>query len=249
VINAFTTIAESAITDERIWINAPDVIQLPVVNQSASILNTGNLVRRDTGTGGYPFSINTTTTESDTRVLGIIQGRTAASGGAGYVVTQGVVAVICDEAVAIGDYLEASTTAGQAQKIVTATGIEMPFGVVLTANTGAGTACLAYVNFNALMLTLPQVARITTGSYTGNGTDNRDITGVGFTPKYVHIQRATTDAGYFSFSSMPADTSFTFTGTAGVANAIQAFNSDGFQIGSSTPVNNSGSTFYYMCIG
>jgi hypothetical protein len=235
VVNAFVTIAASAITDERIWINAPDVMQMPVINQSASILNTGNLVRRDTGTGGYPFSITTTTSEGDNRVLGIIMGRTAASGGAGYVVTQGVIPVICDESVAIGDYLESSTTAGQAQKIVI-TGLAIPFGVVLTANTGAGTACLAYVNFNAQMIRNSQIGNIVTGTYTGNGGVSRAITGLGFQARYLIIyDQGVNNITVYATASDAAGNAKTSTASYST-DMIISLDSDGFTVGDGTPL-------------
>lgn len=92
-------------------------------------------------------------------------------------------------------------------------------------------------------------ARISVGSYSGNATDNRWITGVGFTPKWVIIQRGTSSVTYHSNSAMPADTSFGFSAAGVKTDYIQAYNSDGFQIGANADVNASAATFYYTAIG
>lgn len=91
------------------------------------------------------------------------------------------------------------------------------------------------------------------GSYTGDGNDNRSITGLGFLPKVVFISADSSSvgaSGIMSFDSMPSDSS-TFVGdnTSLLSNYIQAFESDGFEIGSNARVNNSGTTFYYFALG
>lgn len=99
------------------------------------------------------------------------------------------------------------------------------------------------------LLNAISVARLAVGSYVGNGVDNRWITGIGFTPKFVILQRAATSVAVYRLSSMPADNSARF-GSAGlVANLIQAENSDGFQVGSNADVNINTETFYYLCGG
>lgn len=141
--NGYTTIANSDITDLRSYANLPARVIQEITNSNASALEYGTLVVRDTGTGGR--AVDTTTTENDPDVWGIIESRTLGSGGAGRVVQFGVVEVICDEAVVAGDTLVASTTAGEAQ--ANDQPMVRPFGVVLTANSGAGTRALAFVNF------------------------------------------------------------------------------------------------------
>lgn len=92
-------------------------------------------------------------------------------------------------------------------------------------------------------------ARIAVGSYTGNGSDNRQITGVGFTPKFVLIKRADANPAVWRFG-IAGDASFQVTATGGsAANYIQSLDSDGFTIGTDISVNNNTSTFYYVAIG
>lgn len=93
-----------------------------------------------------------------------------------------------------------------------------------------------------------------TGTYTGDGTDDRHITGVGFRPKFVMIKgdtsTASTSGGIAYIDSMTADNSFDMeSGGSLTSNRIQSVTSDGFTIGSSSTVNESGKSFYYVCIG
>lgn len=95
---------------------------------------------------------------------------------------------------------------------------------------------------------ITDLARIATGTYTGNASDDRSITGIGFTPKFVQIKAsAITEVARYGVTgdnSWYMDTSTSF-----AANFIQAFNSDGFQLGSNAGVNNNGTTYYYLAIG
>lgn len=87
------------------------------------------------------------------------------------------------------------------------------------------------------------------GSYTGNNTDNRSITGVGFKPEWVIIQATSTDQARHKLASTGAstDTSQLFDVVADETNRIQALESDGFQLGTSVGVNVS-STYYYIAL-
>lgn len=83
-------------------------------------------------------------------------------------------------------------------------------------------------------------------TYTGNATDNRTISGVGFVPQYVIVMNGTTDGLTARTSNMSTDISLHFNSTAPAANGIQAMDaSDGFQVGSSNAVNRNTTTHYY----
>lgn len=140
--SGFSTIAQSVITDRRSYAFTEDVIITPIINQSASVLNTGNIVIRDTSGGSN--KVTTSTTPADSRVWGVIEGKTQASGGAGRIVQFGIFPVICSESVAIGDKLEHSATAGQARKQIRTS--QPAFAIVLEANSGAATPALCFVN-------------------------------------------------------------------------------------------------------
>jgi hypothetical protein len=83
------------------------------------------------------------------------------------------------------------------------------------------------------------------GSYTGDGTDNRQITGIGFQPDLV-IMRAR-DSGQYAVwrsSTMSGDKTAYFAQAAALfANAIQSLDSDGFTVGTHATVNSNGVTY------
>jgi hypothetical protein len=83
-------------------------------------------------------------------------------------------------------------------------------------------------------------------TYTGNATDNRSITGVGFQPDLVWIKRSTAVNGITRPSTLAGDASQYFVSTANVADRIQTLQVDGFQIGGNqTETNTSGGTYRY----
>jgi hypothetical protein len=91
---------------------------------------------------------------------------------------------------------------------------------------------------------------VVTGTYTGNGIDNRNITGVGFTSEWVVIQGGT----YHSFHKSQATGASTdicqyFSVVDNVSDAIQSIGSDGFQVGAGTMRTNVNAVaYYYFCV-
>jgi len=107
------------------------------------------------------------------------------------------------------------------------------------------------------------ICLIKTGTYTGDGTTSQDITGLGFTPKYVRIWRSRTGASQNTnpfettdglvdnhVDGLAVDLSAANMKTA--TNAIAAIISDGFRVddddGNSHP-NQSGVVYEYLAIG
>ncbi|MFB3882869.1 MAG: hypothetical protein ACE149_16515 [Armatimonadota bacterium] len=84
------------------------------------------------------------------------------------------------------------------------------------------------------------------GSYVGNGSDNRSITGVGFQPDVVAAKGDRASYGYWRPSSLAGDLSLAFHSSGSYANLIQALESDGFQVGTQVEVNYSGTTYYWF---
>lgn len=88
-----------------------------------------------------------------------------------------------------------------------------------------------------------------TGSYTGNGADNRNITGVGFQPDVVIIRYDNNTVSVIRTANMPADSAKRITSNAALdANYIQSFAADGFQIGSNNNVNQNGRLFHWVAM-
>lgn len=88
---------------------------------------------------------------------------------------------------------------------------------------------------------------VASGSYTGNATDNRDIT-AGFAPAGVFIKGdSTSNEAAGRFSSHSGDDSFCDTGAA-TTNIIQGFGSTTFQVGTDGCVNENAVTMYWVAI-
>jgi hypothetical protein len=91
------------------------------------------------------------------------------------------------------------------------------------------------------------------GTYTGNNTDNRNITGVGFQPEWVLLQTTSNSHSMHKMNSTGASTDSSQFGAtvANMSNIIQALQADGFQVGKSISYgvpNATGATCYYAAI-
>jgi hypothetical protein len=105
--------------------------------------------------------------------------------------------------------------------------------------------------FTAILLLSPltaRAARVASGSYTGNGADNRLITGLGFQPNFVLVQSDGGNGGVMRFEGMPEDKAALFGSGTLVSNTLQRFLSDGFEIGNSSRVNANGITYYWLAL-
>jgi len=93
------------------------------------------------------------------------------------------------------------------------------------------------------------------GTYTGDGTDNRSITGVGFKPNAVYVKNSTSatalnrrlaasnDQQLSNASSLPSEAA------VDLSDYIQKFESDGFQIGAGVGVNENTIVHYWFAFG
>jgi len=83
--------------------------------------------------------------------------------------------------------------------------------------------------------------------YTGNATDNRNLTGMGFQPDWCWIKDRNSDEGHQVYDSSRGVEKRIQTNTAGAEEAtsdkFQAFLSDGFQVGASNDTNKNASGF------
>lgn len=95
---------------------------------------------------------------------------------------------------------------------------------------------------------------VQTGYYIGNATDNRAITGLGFSPDMVLIKDNTSagsDGILWKTSAVAGETTYKLgeaEATLGT-NAIQSLDSDGFTIGTNTDVNSSNIMYYWVAFG
>lgn len=91
---------------------------------------------------------------------------------------------------------------------------------------------------------------MTTGTYTGNGADNRDYSVASdFNADFVIVRSGNTSSSYgavYNVTESYDDYSSFFTDTANAVNYIQKLTTDGFQLGSNAAVNESGVAQYYI---
>jgi hypothetical protein len=114
-------------------------------------------------------------------------------------------------------------------------------GTSTEANTNGTT--YAYVAWNEIGGLMKE------GSYTGDGADNRGITGATFQPTYAMVKSSTTgaicDRAVQRPASMPGDSTLYFSAVANFADGIQALQTDGFQLGTNCRVNTNGNPYYW----
>ncbi len=92
----------------------------------------------------------------------------------------------------------------------------------------------------------PGNLRMASGSFTGDGADNRSID-AGFEPDLVIVKASTSQIGWARTSSMTGDSSKPLTGaTALLTDRIESFTADGFTVGTNAAVNGSGTTYYWQ---
>jgi len=90
---------------------------------------------------------------------------------------------------------------------------------------------------------------IDVGSYVGNGVDATSITSVGFKPNWVFLKQTGAVAGVHNSTESYGDSTSYFTDEANIVNAIQALESNGFQVGTSNTSNADTLTYYYAGFG
>ncbi len=88
--------------------------------------------------------------------------------------------------------------------------------------------------------------RMSVGSYTGNGEDDRSLSGVGFSPDYLIIKASVNETALHRSTLPTGDSTLTFSASANLANAIQRLEADGFQVGTANAVNGPKTTYYWM---
>ena len=120
---------------------------------------------------------------------------------------------------------------------------------LISKNIAIQTACIGFLfSFSSYVMH----AQILSGTYVGDGIDNRAITGIGFQPDVVviRVQEATgagTGLAVIRTSSMSGDVTKPLVGgTAIAANMIQSLDANGFTLGTDVNVNGSGNNYHWM---
>jgi hypothetical protein len=116
------------------------------------------------------------------------------------------------------------------------------FSVGNSATVNSNAATYHYIAWNE------DVDEMDTSAYTGTGASHA-ISGVGFQPAFVmvHANDTTTGrAGAMRSSAMSGTASQLFTATTNESTGITALGSGSFTVGTSTTVNNNGTTYDYV---
>ncbi|MFZ2188032.1 MAG: fibronectin type III domain-containing protein, partial [Candidatus Moraniibacteriota bacterium] len=83
------------------------------------------------------------------------------------------------------------------------------------------------------------------GSYTGDGLDDKAISGIGFQPNYVWVKGNISQNGIHRSSSMPDNESQYFAATADLTTGIKSMATDGFTVGTHATVNTASTVYRY----
>jgi hypothetical protein len=83
------------------------------------------------------------------------------------------------------------------------------------------------------------------GSFTGNGTDGRLITGVGFQPDLVFLIPNDANRSSWRSATFPDADASAFGSDFNMSNTLEALNADGFTVGRDARGNKAGASFYY----
>jgi signal peptidase I len=142
-----------------------------------------------------------------------------------------------------------STMVGDASKVLGTGAVLVPNGIQSFDTDGFVVGTDTKVNGGSSRtyhwVALQRGTDFAVGSYLGDGTDDRSITGVGLQPAWV-LTLGDGDDSIVRPSSLTGDASYAITGTSSFANRIQALESDGFQVGSNATTNESGTTYHFL---
>ena len=90
--------------------------------------------------------------------------------------------------------------------------------------------------------------QIKVGTYTGNGSDDRIISGIGFEPHLVILKGGANHSVFKTKWMNTGNAGYFANNVADLANSIQLIDSDGFQVGTDVTANENGTTYYYVAI-
>jgi len=111
---------------------------------------------------------------------------------------------------------------------------------VNSMNPGGAVSTYHYVAFREAP------GRLNTGTYIGDGSDDQEITDIGFQPDYVWIKRSSVDSrAVHRTSSLTGDVTLQFGNEPNNIDQIKALQRDGFRVGSHPNVNIEGDTYHY----
>ncbi len=207
----------------------------------------------DTGRLNFPVLKTATTTNGDTRITGKVTGLANTTFRIEFF----------SNAYGVADssgYGEASTYLGFASVTTDANGngtidttisnttLSTGSTVTATATIDNGGGSYGITSEMAGNIVVDQANLFISGSYVGNGIDDRVIAGLGFRPEAILIMSS--NGSVIRTSTMAGDASKVGgSATSLTSNVIQSLTGDGFTVGTSSVANSSGVTYNWVAFG
>ena len=117
-------------------------------------------------------------------------------------------------------------------------------GFQIGSNAAVNTGSSVY-NYVAWRRVAKQT-EILTGTYVGNGTDNRAITGLGFAPELVIVKGDDVQNGVLRAYTMSGDLTKDLIDGSMAADRIQSLDAEGFTVGTDARVNAAGVSYHWI---
>lgn len=143
--------------------------------------------------------------------------------------------------------LRSSTMAGDASKPLTGATALFTNRIQSLTATGFVVGNNAQVNTSGTTyqwMAFKSSPELKVGSYTGNGSSNRSIGGIGFSPGQTILLSAAADNAHQRMAGMSRG--FDFDGNTGITNGVLGQHADGFNVGNSAQANTSGRVYHYV---
>lgn len=148
----------------------------------------------------------------------------------------------------IAPVIRTSAMSGDASKVISTAGALAPNLVQSLTADGFTLGTSSRVNASGTTywwVAMKTGANVAVGSYTGNGGDDRDISGLPFRPDWL-ITMGDGRNDWFRPGPVSGDRSYQINGAGSASNRIQRLRADGFQIGSNRDVNQNGRDYYWI---
>ena len=135
---------------------------------------------------------------------------------------------------------------GRTQRLAALAAAALVLGAALTIGQTLGAFGSVAANSSNSFSAASDFFRFASGSYTGNGTDGRTISGVGFRPDLILVKGNNTSVAAGRTSTMSGDATKPLSGaTALSADWIHSITADGFTLGTNAAVNANGTAYQW----
>ncbi len=161
----------------------------------------------------------------------------------------GANAAVFNETESFGDSTSFFTNTANATTHITSLG-SAQFSVGAGANSNTNLIAYNYIAIGGASTPSGSgTFTMATGSYTGNGSDNKAITGVGFRPDLVIIKSDAGSGTVYRMNLLATTTINLSLNSAATYNQIKSLDSDGFTLGTNATVNTNAQVYRWQAFG